>query len=222
MSLSLRNTRKTVAVSSAPPEELASSLLSGGAHPRPLRFSAAMLSDSVAAHASSRMDEESFRLFYERTARPLRAYLRGALRDASKADDLLQESYLRFLQAKLPEDMTDEHRKNYLFRIATNLFRDEVSKRANNSLEGDYPSEGELARDVIAKTDMRQSLAQLNLRERNLLWLAYVERFSHQEIAAMVGVKTPSVRPMLARARTKLSGILKAGGWRRQDDARDL
>ena len=170
-------------------------------------FSAVMPSSGVAVQTSSRTDEETFRLFYEQTARPLRAYLCKMLNDVSKADDILQESYLRLLQAKTPAGMTDDHRKNYLFRIATNLLRDEGAKRRPEPL-GDY---AEQPRDVGQQHDMKQFLSQLPSRQRELLWLAYVERFSHQEIAAVVGAKTPSIRPMLARARARLSEIIRAG-----------
>ena len=70
---------------------------------------------------STGIDEQSFLAFYLRTARPLRNYLLHTLSDRSLADDILQESYLRLLAAKLPADIDDAHRKNYLFRIATNL-----------------------------------------------------------------------------------------------------
>jgi DNA-directed RNA polymerase specialized sigma24 family protein len=87
-------------------------------------FAAALTDEPIAAAESIAMQEETFRLFYNRTARPLRAYLAATLHDRSLADDLLQEAFLRFLQADLPVSMEDEHRKNYLFRIATNLMRD--------------------------------------------------------------------------------------------------
>jgi RNA polymerase sigma-70 factor, ECF subfamily len=175
-------------------------------------FQAVMPSDGIAAQTASRLDEESFRVFYERTARPLKAYLCRALGDASKADDILQESYLRLLEAKIPPDMTDEHRKNYLFRIATNLLRDEYARRKPEPLT-DYAAPRELAYDTAQKNDMRCFLGQLNPRQRELLWLAYVERFTHEEIAAAVGAKAPSIRPMLARARARLGEILKAAGF---------
>src|SRR4029450_8348741 len=69
------------------------------------------------------MDEESFRGFYDRTARTLRAYLARVTGDAALADDLLQESYYRFLRARGSYE-GEAHRRNALFRIATNLMHD--------------------------------------------------------------------------------------------------
>ena len=69
------------------------------------------------------MDEEAFRGFYDRTARTLRAYLARVTGDAALADDLLQETYFRFLRARSDYE-GDAHRRNALFRIATNLVYD--------------------------------------------------------------------------------------------------
>src|SRR5467141_2659554 len=69
------------------------------------------------------MDEETFRAFYERTARLVWMYLSRITGDAQAAEDLLQETYYRFLRAQRAYE-SDAHRRNYLFRIATNLVRD--------------------------------------------------------------------------------------------------
>src|SRR5438552_13518151 len=69
------------------------------------------------------MDEDAFRLFYERTARPVWAYLVRMTGDPRLADDLLQETYYRLLRANTTHE-TEAHRRNYLFRIATKLVHD--------------------------------------------------------------------------------------------------
>lgn len=170
---------------------------------------AALGQEEFAAAETSAMDEETFRLFYNRTARPLRAYLSAALRDPALADDLLQESFLRMLQSRLPPRAGEEHRKNYLFRIATNLMRDHF-RRAR--LRDSPPPAGARAawdESFAQKEDMRRIMEELDPKQRELLWLAYVERFSHGEIAGMVGAKAESIRPMLARARQSLARLLR-------------
>ncbi len=169
----------------------------------------ALAADLPVAAQSHAMDEESFRLFYNRTARPLRAYLSASLHDGALADDFLQESFLRFLQADLPSGMEDEHRKNYLFRIATNLMRDHYRARKGAPLD-EALSRAKPAEDLAQREDMQRIMKELKPRERELLWLAYVEQFSHREIASMIGAKAESIRSMLARARQSLAGLLRA------------
>ncbi len=78
--------------------------------------------------ASLPMDEETFRAFYDRTARQVWAYLAKITGDAQLADDLLQEAYYRFYRARtVYED--ESHRRNSLYRIATNLARDSGRRR---------------------------------------------------------------------------------------------
>src|SRR5438046_1770162 len=69
------------------------------------------------------MDEETFRAFYDRTARSVWAYLARLTGDGQVADDLLQEAYYRFYRAGTRYE-DERHRRNSLFLIATNLARD--------------------------------------------------------------------------------------------------
>ena len=157
------------------------------------------------------MDEESFRIVYERTARPLWAYLARVSGDPALADDLLQECYCRFLSLKDPPQ-EEAHRKNYLFRIATNLLRDHwraVQRHGETAIESaDIPSQDHDVANVPLRSDLGQALAQLKPRERQLLWLAYAEGASHREIAKTSGMKEASVRPLLFRARKKLLALI--------------
>ena len=55
-------------------------------------------------------------------------------------------------------------------------------------------------------------MAQLRLRDRQLLWLAHVEEFSHKEIGAILGLKATSIRLMLFRARKRLAAEARKSG----------
>ena len=171
----------------------------------------AIETDSV-GKAPRAMSEEAFLVFYAQTVRPLRGYLSLILGDISLVEDVLQESYFRLLRANLPLNMTEAHRKNYLFRTATNLVRDEGRRRKPVALENCEVA-GRASENVAERRDVERFLAALKPRERELLWLAYVERFSHNDIAGIVGAKPQSIRPMLSRARERLAEILRKGGF---------
>lgn len=156
------------------------------------------------------LDELEFRAFYEETSRPLFAYLLRVCRERAMAEDLLQESFCRLLYAKeLPHDAA--HRRKYLFRIATNLMRDRW-RRIKNTPEDPWSDN---STDVAASNDdhdlsidILQALQQLKGRERQLLWLAYVEGSNHREIAEITGLKEGSIRLLLFRARRRLAGVI--------------
>src|SRR5215510_15646421 len=80
------------------------------------------------AASAFQMDQDTFRALYERTARPLWVYLWRRTGDAQLADDLLQETYYRFLRARGTYE-GESHRRNYLYRIAANLANDSYHQR---------------------------------------------------------------------------------------------
>jgi RNA polymerase sigma-70 factor, ECF subfamily len=163
------------------------------------------------------MDEQSFRTFYQRTARPLWSYLYRMSGNTTLADDLMQESYYRFLRARFSE-MDQGYMKNYLFRIATNLLRDHwrhAKLEPAAPVERDEGQPREVAAsgaEIEADSDLMRVMQALKPRERELLWLAYVEGSSHREIAQAVGLREQSVRGLLFRARTKLAAMLRRRG----------
>ncbi|HEY7500152.1 MAG TPA: sigma-70 family RNA polymerase sigma factor [Vicinamibacterales bacterium] len=165
---------------------------------------------------SFEMDEDAFRAFYDRTARPLWNYLARLTGDAQAADDLLQESYYRFLRTRVAWE-SETHRRAYLFRIATNLVRDghRRSKFGRTVALPDPENDArcatsdDLAESTARRTDLRRAMGRLRPRERALLWLAYAQGHAHTEIAEVLGVKTASVKLLLFRARRKLAGFLR-------------
>jgi RNA polymerase sigma-70 factor, ECF subfamily len=171
-------------------------------------------SDTSAPDEALMMDEESFRGFYARTSGMLWAYVARATGDGSAADDLLQEAYYRLLRTPTAFE-SEDHRRNYLFRIATNLIRDRYRRpRIDNAqfpenAEGEIAAGGDLAQQTQQRSDLQRAMAQLTQRERELVWLAYGQGSTHREIAGVLGLKTGSIKPLLFRARRKLARILR-------------
>jgi RNA polymerase sigma-70 factor (ECF subfamily) len=169
------------------------------------------------AERTFQMTEEAFRAFYELTARPIRVYLARLTGDDRLADDLLQETYYRFLRANMTF-ASDDHRRNYLFRIATNLVHDHRRKpfmevpAAAIAEVPDTAAAARAAERAARRLDLHRAMARLKPRERSMLWLAYAQGWSHEEIAAAIGVKTASVKQMLHRARHRLATLLSPGG----------
>src|ERR1700722_15713207 len=175
----------------------------------------AALNDADAS-AGFVMDEETFRAFYDRTARGVWVYLSRVTGDRQMADDLLQETFYRFLRAAATHD-SEAHRRNSLYRIATNLARD--ARRRNifrpfTSVEGadiERVAAGDQGGAAERATDVTLAMRQLKPRERAMLWLAYAEGASHREIADTLGLRPASLKPLLFRARRKLAELLGRG-----------
>jgi RNA polymerase sigma-70 factor (ECF subfamily) len=177
------------------------------------------LADTITdyAHGSNRdtaaMGADAFQAIYDRTGRPLWAYLLRVSGRRDVADDLLQETYCRFL-VRNPDGLDESQTRSYLFRIATNLLRDRW-RRGDDAGQDEQASDvSGVERDEAAHMDVRRTMQTLKPRERQLLWLAYVEGMNHTEIAAATGLSAISIRLLLFRARRRAAGLLspsKAG-----------
>jgi RNA polymerase sigma-70 factor (ECF subfamily) len=166
------------------------------------------------AGALAPMDEEAFRAFYDRTARPVWAYLSRLTGDPHLADDFLQEAYYRFYRSGSTHQ-SEAHRRNLLYRIATNIARDH-SRRQRRHYDVPLPEEtNELRSEPVAadraehRTDLGRAMARLKPEQREMLWLAYAQGSSHDEIAEVLGVKSGNVKTLLYRARRKLADLLR-------------
>jgi RNA polymerase sigma-70 factor (ECF subfamily) len=161
-------------------------------------------------HQRPPMDEGAFLELYARTAAPLAGYLRRLTGNWAVADDLVQDTYVRLLhQARLPS--TDDHQRNYVFRIATNLARD-YFRRASRQVPIDAAVEPQSPAAPALVSDVWSQLALVSTRDRELLLLAYVEGMTHAEIAVVTGLVRASIRPLLFRARHRFAARLRAAG----------
>jgi RNA polymerase sigma-70 factor (ECF subfamily) len=171
---------------------------------------------NVEARALSRpdelpMDSDAFAGFYQRSAPGLRAYLTRVSGNHALAEDVMQESYLRFLCASRPEGGEVNYRR-YLYRIATNLLHDHWRRPRAYCLD-DVPESFLAARDGLSRIESQvtldPALLQMRPRERQLLWLAHAEGYSHREISEITGLSAAGIRLLLFRARRKIARLLR-------------
>ena len=98
---------------------------------------------------------------------------------------------------------------------ASNLLRDHWRRPSTTPLD-ELPLGQGAARDISGQIDSRltlsPALAQLRPRDRQLLWLAHAEDYSHREIAQITGLAATSIRLLLFRARRHMAQLLQKEG----------
>jgi RNA polymerase sigma-70 factor (ECF subfamily) len=144
----------------------------------------------------------------------------------AEAEDLVQETYVRALEAagRLREN---SNVKGWLFTILRNLWFNQLRKRRNApsavELDGDDHTVDNLignARDAheiyVSNEDfqiVRRAIDDLSVEFREIILLREFEELSYQEIADVLGCPAGTVMSRLGRARAKLRTVL-AETWR--------
>lgn len=150
------------------------------------------------------VDRDLFREFYQSHSRPLWLYLYKACRDEQLAEDILQESFLKYIRAN-PCHLNSRQQKAYLYKIATHLFIDLQRKSKTEEQAIERMEKNETSADHHAGLEIEELFQLLKPKERSLLWLVYVEGYTHLEISKITGFKTRSVKVILYRLKKKLA-----------------
>ena len=161
------------------------------------------------------MDQTNFQDFYRKTAPQLWAYIYRSGGNSDLADDVLQETFYRFLRRGY-SDWSEVQMKAYLYKTATSVLID-IWRKKRPQIDPDSTQEvSSKPLDLDLAYDVGRAFEELNSQEQLLLWLAYVEGFRHREIAHVVGLKEQSVRVLLFRVRKKFATILEERGLQRE------
>jgi len=165
------------------------------------------------------MEENSKKIweeFYSKYSRSFWFYIYKICGDNNMADDIFQESFYKFLRTK-PVILNENHMKSYLYKIAFRLIIDKkrrinIEKRVfeekKEVFKGSMHKESQNS-GILFSLDLEKIFKLLKPRERILLWLAYAEGYSCNEIAELTETKENSVKVQLFRARKVLANILK-------------
>ena len=123
------------------------------------------------------------------------------LGNASDAEDAVQETYIKYFQ-KAPEFECAEHEKAWLITVATNKCKDILRFKSRHRTV-DIDEIKEFAKDE-SNSGILEALMTLPDKFRIVLVLYYVEEYSMENIAKVIGKTTSAVKMRLQKGRRLL------------------
>ncbi len=145
---------------------------------------------------------------------PLLRYAAGLLRSPDLAQDIVQETFIRYLQHRGRRRGQIENLKAWLYRVAHNLALDWIRKNQRREVihtemahnpkatHADGPDVGAARRD--AEATAWALLEKLPEREQRIIGLKVVEGKSYKEIAEIMDLTTTNVGFILHKALKKM------------------
>lgn len=167
--------------------------------------------DHGLARAAGMGDARAFESLYRKHSRRVYAVVwRLAGGQAARADDLVQETFIRAWQA-LPAFRFESAFSTWLHRMAVNTALMQLRKRAGGEdsetddgmLEA-VPTTDTAGQRTRERLDLERAVATLPERARAVLVLHDIEGWKHEEIAAELGMAVGSSKAQLHRARKLL------------------
>ena len=176
--------------------------------------------------ALRRKDMVALEQLLERFGGAMATLARSMLRDATEAQDVVEESLMRAHEAG-PGFRGERGVRTWMLRITANLCRDRLRRRrfTAGSLDGPAPMEDAGLRfDPVGEWDERMdrramaerldaAIARLPEDQREVTVMRHRLGLSHEEMCAALGVPLGTVKSRLARALTTLRQELK--DWER-------
>ncbi|MGI9020191.1 MAG: RNA polymerase sigma factor [Solirubrobacterales bacterium] len=162
-----------------------------------------------AAHAPE-AEAVAFEQLYRSSRDDLFAYVHGLLRDRSAAEDVTALAFERAFRRRRKFNPSRGNRRAWLFGIARNAALDELRRRkrradlAEEVADPDAPDPADEAETALRRRALRQAMADLAARERELVALKFFAGLSNAEIAAVVGTSESNAGTRLHRVIEKL------------------
>lgn len=166
--------------------------------------------DHALVRAAGEGDMAAFEQLYRRHHRRLFAVLRRLCGHEARAEDLLQEAFVKAWQA-LPGFRFESAFGTWLHRLAVNTALMELrSRRGAEDRETDdaalqwQPTPDSAGHRTALGLDLERAVATLPPRARAVLVLHDIEGWKHEDIATELGMAVGSSKAQLHRARQLL------------------
>lgn len=128
------------------------------------------------------------------------------LGNASDAEDAVQDTLIKYMQ-KAPKFREREHEKAWLIKVVSNTCKDALRFRSRHQTE-DIEEIQEFSKEA-SDTGILEALMNLPEKFRVVLTLYYVEEYSIETIAKVIGRTTSAVKMRLQKGRKLLEEIYR-------------
>jgi len=162
-----------------------------------------------AAQAPSDADAE-FDALYRASRDDVYAYAAGLLRDRAAAEDVTAAAFERAYRKRRRYNPRRGTRRAWLFGIARNAALDELRRRrrraelADDVRDDSAEPPDEAAEAALRRAALREAVAELTPRERELVALKFFAGLANAEIADVIGVSESNAGTRLHRVIEKL------------------
>lgn len=130
------------------------------------------------------------------------------LHNISDAEDILQDTLLKYMQTSSAMFLSESHKKAWLLRVAANLSKNKINY--NKIRETDELEETLVAEDREDLSFVWEAVKALPEKYREVLHLYYQEGYPTKEISKILNRNESSIRSDLKRGREALKQVLKA------------
>jgi RNA polymerase sigma factor (sigma-70 family) len=164
---------------------------------------------TIVAPQTADTPQERLERLYDACRDDVYAYLASFLGDAGTAEEVTALAFERAFRRRRLFNPRRGSERAWLFGIARNAALDELRRRRRStSLRGELPTDGwgsdDHVEDVVRRATVRDALAELNSRERDLIALKFHAELSNPDIARVLGVSESNAGTLLHRTMTKL------------------
>jgi len=158
----------------------------------------------------TQLDDETFDRLFRESAADVHGYAISLLGNRAAAEDVTALAFERLYRARARLDRGRGAPRAWLFAIARNAALDELRRRSRQP-QSELPEEMHDIRDaeeafeqIARRATVRDALAALPLREREVVLLKFHGQLSNGELAKALGVSESNAGTRLHRALERL------------------
>lgn len=167
---------------------------------------------------ASARDRQAFAQLYDRFVDKIYKYIYYKVGSSSEAEDLTAQTFLKAWEAIGGYQWTERPFSAWLYRIAHNLVVDYFRTRRETTNLDDLPSLEERGASLEEVTELhltaqvlQRAIRHLTADQQQVILLRFLEGYSTEQVAQLMGKQPGAVRTLQHRALVGLSFVFRKG-----------